>query len=86
MMISSARSIAKLAAAAVADAWRRLSRRGVMSAEKGVDWRTARGMRSLGSFHVERAYFGFGREHGGFHGYGVRMRGDIIGQDQIKDG
>ena len=31
------------------------------------------------------ADFGFGREHGCFHGYGVWMRGYIIGQGQIKD-
>ena len=51
-----------------------------------MDW--AHGQRDavLGPLPVEHADFGFGREHGGFHGYGVRMRGDIIGQDQIKDG
>ena len=73
---------------AVFAAWRnwRLRRRGLMGAEEGMDWAHGQGDAVLGLLPREHAYFGFGRGHGGFHGYGVWMRGDIIGQDQIKDG
>ena len=36
----------------------------------------------LGLLPREHAYFGFGREHRGLHGHGVRMRRDIVRQDE----
>ena len=47
-------------------------------------WRTARGIRSLGSFHGKQAHFGFRRQHHGLHGDGVRMRRNVVRQDQYR--
>ena len=45
-------------------------------------WRTATGIRSFGFLPREYTHLGFWREHRALHGDGVRMRWDIIRQDQ----
>jgi len=67
----------------MADGFAGLRGSGVMGAEEGMDWAHRQGDAVLGLLPREHADFGFGREHGGFHGYGVWMRGDIIERDQI---
>ena len=47
-------------------------------------WRTARGIRSFGSFHGNMLTSAFGASIAAFHGDGVRVRRDIVGQDQHR--
>ena len=54
----------------------------LMRLEEGMDLAHRLGNPLFGFFPGEDAYFGFRREHRAFYGDGVRMRRDIIRQDQ----
>src|SRR4029077_2985529 len=62
------------------DEHRRLSR--AMSPEEGMYLAHRQGNPLLGLLPREHAHFGVWREHRSFHGDGVRMRRDIVRQDQ----
>src|SRR5216683_3655318 len=60
----------------------RLSRSRAMSPEKGTNLAHRQGNPLLGLLPRENAHFGIWREHRRLHGDGVRMRRNVIRQDQ----
>src|SRR5208282_1782498 len=61
---------------------RRLSR--LMRLEEGMNLAHRQGNPLFGLFPGEDAHFGFRSEHRALDGDGVRVRGDIVGQDQDR--
>src|SRR6202167_4727266 len=55
---------------------------GLMRFEEGMNLAHREWDSLLRFFPREQAHFGLGREHGALHGDGVRVRGDLVGQDQ----
>jgi len=53
-----------------------------MSLEEGMDLAHCQGNPLLGLFPGEDANFSFRREHSALHGDGIRVRGDLVRQDQ----
>src|SRR5207253_405275 len=74
--------MAELLPAALSYGHRRLSRSRAMCPEEGTYLAHRQGNPLLGLLPREHAHFGPWREHRGLHGHGVRMRRDIIRQDQ----
>ena len=58
---------------------------GVVGAGEGMDLAQGQGDAVLGASSGEHAHFGLAGSRG-FHGCAIRVRGDVVGQDQIKDG
>ena len=52
---------------------------------EGMDLAQGQGDAVPGLLPGEHAHFGLAG-YRGFHGCAIRMRGDVVGQDQIKDG